>query len=216
MMSIDTPTYTKYVGKEEKDRFLIVYPKNLINNNKLVKNVEQIENNKYKIHMKRLPMTLEKYLNNTNKWNFSEKSFNMLKQQLNRLHKQNQPHSNIGAETLNAAPVIGGALNPQNQNKYRPITRQVLVEMKGNQVNKMFLTNFEFITNVQQGTNAQRTKKTSKTYLNRESTLLGNLINFLTPSKIGVNLNSTYNSPPVTKRRITHKIESPAKRRQLF
>jgi hypothetical protein len=172
--------YSKEVKKQEKIRYAYVYPNSLPINNRLVTEFLRNETGtKHTVVMQNLPLTLQSYLRTSNNPQFNQSSFKMLKDQLERLHKKKQPHSNLGGRS------VYEPLKPRSKTKqFNAITRQILVKLNNNKkVEKMFLTNFEFITDPQLNKNEEIQRKTSQTYLNLEKKILHNLISELQPTQ---------------------------------
>ena len=141
--------FTKNVSEEEARRAMIVYPNNLINNNRLVEKVEDIvnaPNNKTRrLVMKVKPNNLGtlhlRALNNGKEIVMTKQAMNMLNGQLKRLHNQKLVHSNLGASVT-----TGTKNNFHKGHPYHHFERQVLVNYNENnkkiEITKAFLTNF--------------------------------------------------------------------------
>ena len=157
----------KTVSAVEATGISSVYP---TNNGLLLRRPIKLNDNSYEIHMKPLIALKDLKKSELKGLTFTKRSMNMLENQLNRLHKSGRTHSDLKASNG----------NPKLEKRVQGVLRQILVNLNGNTVEQMYLSDFDF-------RNTGDTK-------NQEKAIVSNFIRYV--STLGNNNNNRINSPP--------------------
>lgn len=118
------------VSEEEARGISVVYPNNT---GLLLQRPEKMNNGRYKIKMRKMTALSNLKKSDIEKLEFTQRSKNMLENQLNRLHKSGRTHSDLKALSD----------NPKLINRINGFKRQILVNIENNKVKQMFLSDFD-------------------------------------------------------------------------